>query len=180
MRLAFLVMVVLLASASAALAHVTKHAWTTGKAQVMLPDSAMIAPPADVIEPLTQELDGLLAEFRLLELTAQQGNDWLAAGTYANYIRRFGQARDRLRTGLPVDSATCRGLGAALKGKRYRHFTCWAASYVLEVPTVELQKGADGSLPRVIEGPTRRFGPYPAVFTLHVTGPGQCVPQRLS
>jgi hypothetical protein len=63
--------------------------------------------------------------------------------------------------------------------KRYKHFKCTATSYVLEVPAVEIGTGVNGALPAVIEGPMRRFGPYPAGFTLHVTGPTRFVSQRL-
>ena len=179
-RMLVAVIVVLAASATAAYGHVTKYAWTKGKAQVMLPDSATIALPPEVAGPLEAEINALLAQFNLLELQAQDRNDWLATGTYANYKKRLSEARDRLQKGLSIDSASCKGLGKALTGKRYKHFTCDAMSYVLEVPAVELRGGEGGALPQVVEGPLRRLGPYAAAFTLHVTGAARCIPQRLS
>jgi len=167
--------------APVALAHNTKSAWTTAKANVMLPDVVKIALPPDLAQALEGEIGPLLAQLRQLELNAQQErNDWLAAGTYGNYVKRLGDAREKVQKGLSVDPATCVGTGTALKGNRYKHFRCSATSYVLEVPSIELKPGANGSLPEVVEGPIRRFGPFQATFTLHVTGPATCVCIRLS
>lgn len=180
MRRALLTIFVLAASASVAAAHSTPYAWTVAKANVMLPETTTITLPADVKASLEAELQPLIERLRLLELTAQQErSDWLAAGTYANYLKRLTEARQRIVKGLPVDSARCAGTGKALSGKRYRHFRCSASSYVLEVPTVEIGAAENGALPAVIEGTMRRLGPYQATFTLHITGPARFVSQRL-
>lgn len=181
MRRALLVISLLAASASIAPAHVTPYSWTAARANVMLPDAVTIALPADVKASLQAELTPLIERFRLLELIAQQERgDWLAAGTYANYVKRLRDARERVQKGLPLDTPRCAGSGRAVKGKRFTHFRCEATSYVLEVPTVELREGEVGALPQAIEGEIRRFGPYRAVFVLHVTGPGKLFARRLS
>ena len=82
--------------------------------------------------------------------------------------------------GLSIDGVTCVGTGKALSGKRYKHFRCSATSYVLEVPTAELGPRVDGALPDVTDGPTRRIGPFDAVFTLHVVGKTNLFQQRVS
>jgi hypothetical protein len=176
-----LVISVLAASASVAHAHNTRYSWTTRTAEVMLPGAARIELPQDLKGSLKSELDGLIAEFRLLELTAQQDpDDWLLAGTYGNYVTRFSDARERVVNGLSIDKASCVGTGKALGRKRYKHFRCAATSYVLEVPSVELGPRVDGALPEVTEGPMRRMGPFDAVFAVHVIGKTDLVQRRLS
>ena len=180
-RQVLLVISVLAASASVAQAHNTRSSWTTGKAEVMLTGAAKIELPQDVKGSLQSELDGRIAEFRLLALTAQQNpDDWRLAGTYGNYITRFSDARERVVNGLSIDTATCVGTGKALSGKRYKHFRCSATSYVLEVPSVALGPRENGALPEVTEGPMRRMGPFDAVFAVHVIGKTDLVQQRLS
>lgn len=180
MKRLLLVISLFAATASVAAAHNTPHAWTVGKANVMLPDTVRITLPADLRASLEAELTPLIDRLRLLELAAQQErSDWLAAGTYANYLKRLTEARDRIAKGLPLDSAACAGTGKALSGKRYKHFKCNVTSYVLEVPAVEIAAAENGALPAIVEGPMRRYGPYEAVFTLHVTGPTRFVSQRL-
>ena len=180
MRQVLVVIGVLAATASVAVAASTPPAWTTAKAQVMLPDLATIPVPQSVKDPLVSELQALLDQFRLLQLTAQQEqNDWLLAATYGNYILRFKKARDALLAGLSIDSAKCVGQGKALSGKRYKRFRCSATSYVLEMPTVELRPVA-GGLPEVVEKEPRRIGPYDAVFAVHVRGKTRADVKRIS
>ena len=170
---------VLATCSAVALAHNTPHSWTAAKAQVMLPETTTIALPQALRESLDAELEELLAKFRLLELTAQQERgDWLAAATYSNYVTRFRTAQDTVNGGLSIDAAKCVGTGKALSRKRYKHFRCTATSYILEVPSVELQPVVNGALPEVLEGPVRRFGPLEAVFTVHVTGKTRMLSQR--
>ncbi len=180
-RHVILVIGILAASASVAVAHNTRYAWTTTKAQVVLEYEATIALPPSLKASLTEELEIQLAQFKLLALTAQdERKDWLAAGTYANYIMRFRQALAKVRAGLSIDTAECAGTGKVLSGKRYKHFRCAATSAVLEVPDVELRVLVEGALPEVVEGPIRRIGPLEAVFGVHVTGKARMLSQRAS
>jgi hypothetical protein len=171
----------LAASAAVALAHNTPFAWTAPKARVVLQDEATIAlPPAERVA-LDAELEALLDKFRLLLLTAQSDpDDWLAAGTYDNYVKRFQKAQDTVNNGLSIDTLKCAGQGKALPGKKYKHFRCNTTSYVLEIPNIEFKPGTDPDLPEVVEGPARRIGPLAAVFTVHVMGKSRMLSQRAS
>ena len=185
----------LVASAAVALAHSTPYSWPVSKARVMLQEGTNIALPADQRAALDAELAAWLAKFRPLLLTAQAGaqlgQDPRAerlAQTYSSYIDRLKKLRVTVTSGLSIDSAKCVGQGKALIGKftekpgpverRYKHFRCNATSYVLEIPSIELDPGTDPSLPEVVEGPRRLIGPLAAVFSVHVTGKSRMVSQR--
>jgi hypothetical protein len=187
----------LVGSAAVALAHSTPHTWSVSKARVMLQEGTNIALPADQRAALDAELADWLTKFRPLLLTAQTGaqlgQDPRAgrlAQTYGSYIDRLKKMRVIVNSGLSIDSANCVGQGKALIGKftekpgpvekRYKHFRCNATSYVLEIPSLELDPGADPSLPEVAEGPRRLIGPLAAVFSVHVTGKSRMVSQRTS
>jgi hypothetical protein len=179
--LTVLVSAVALGGSAVALAHNGPYSWTAAKAQVMLQEGTMIALPADQRAALEAELRGLLDQFRLLQLTAQErSEDWLAAATYDNYLKRFERAQASVSKGLSIDAAKCLGQGKALSGKRYKHFRCSVTSYVLEIPSVELKPGKNPSLPDVVEGPVRRIGPLAASFTVHVMGKSRMLSQRAS
>jgi hypothetical protein len=170
-----------LTATAAALAHITPYSWTASKAQIMLQDSTTIALPADQKASLAAEIQAWVDKLRPLKLTAEQDpDDWLILGTYSSYIKRFVEARDRVNSGLSIDSTKCVGQGRALSGKRFKHFRCSAKSYVLEVPNIELKPGADPDLPEVVEGPRRIIGPLEAVFTVHVMGKSRMLSQRAS
>jgi hypothetical protein len=190
MRRIALMLCLLAVPASVAAAHNTKYSWTAAKANVMLPDAATITLPPDLASSLEAEITPLIEQLKLLQLTAQQkADEWLAEGTYANYIKRLTDVRDHITSGLSIDAARCAGVGKPVKAKtvngkaskvpRYKHFRCVAWSYVLEVPTIEIQPDPSGGLPKVIESPIRRYGPYTATFTLHVTGPSRMISKRL-
>ena len=180
-----LVSVAALAGSAVALAHSTPHAWTAAKARVMLQERTNIALPEADRAALDAELESWLKKFRPLVLTAQSeyaetDNPEYSrlAQTYSSYIRRFEEARATIARGLSIDSVKCAGEGKALTGKRYKHFRCSAASYVLEIPSIELVPSFDPSLPEVVEGPRRTIGPLAAVFALHVMGKSRMVAQR--
>ena len=134
---------------------------------------------------LDSEVDAWLKKLRPLVLTAgaeYEAHDFdprysRLAETYAKYVGRFEAVRDNIARGLSIDSAKCVGQGKALTGKRYKHFRCSAASYVLEVPNIELVPGFDPSLPEVVEGPRRNVGPLAAVFSVHVMGKSRMLSQ---
>ena len=169
------------ASAAVAIAHSTPFAWTASKARVVLQEEVVISLPNAEKEALDAELEATLDKFRLLLLTAQSDpDDWLIAGTYDNYVKRFQKAQDSVSEGLSIDTVKCAGQGKALKGKRYRHFRCDTTSYVLEIPSFELKPGADPFLPDVVDLPARRIGPLAAVFSVHVMGKSRMLSQRAS
>jgi hypothetical protein len=186
----------LVASAAVALAHNTPYWWTVAKARVMLQEGTNVALPADQRAELDAELAAWLARFRPLLLTAQTGaqigQDPRAARlaqTYSSYIDRLKKMRVTVNSGLSIDSAKCVGQGKALVGrsntekpgpvvKQYKHFRCNAGSYVLEIPTIELDPSIDPSLPEVVEGRRKLVGPFQAVFSVHVTGNSRMTSQQ--
>ena len=188
----------LVGSAAVALAHTTPHWWSVSKARVMLQEGTNIGLPPDQRQALDAELAAWVAKFRPLLLTAQTGaqlgQDPRAgrlAQTYDSYIVRLKKLQASVNSGLSIDSAKCAGQGKALIGrvntekpgpvvKQYKHFRCNATSYVLEIPSIELDPSADPSLPEVVEGPRRLVGPLAAVFSVHVTGKSRMVSQRTS
>jgi len=185
----------LVASSAVALAHTTPYSWSVSKARVMLQEGTNISLPPDQRQALDAELAGWVAKFRPLLLTAQSGaqlgqdpTPGRLAQTYNSYIERLKRAQAQVNSGLSIESAKCVGQGKALVGKftekpgpvqkTYKHFRCNAASYTLEIPSIELVPGTDPSLPEVAEGPRRIIGPLAAVFTVHVTGKSRMLSQR--
>jgi hypothetical protein len=186
----------LAASATLASAHNTPYSWTVAKARVALQEETNVAMPADQRAALDAELAAWLAKFRPLLLTAQAGAQLgldpragRLAQTYDSYIERLKKLRVIVNSGLSIESAKCAGQGKAVVGKfaekaggaverQYKHFRCNATSYTLEMLTIELDPGADPSLPEVIEGPRRIIGPLQAVFTVHVRGKTRMLAQR--
>ena len=181
-----------LACSAVTLAHSSPYSWTVAKARVTLQESTNIALPEAHRVALDAELDAWRKEFGTLLLIAQSeyqrtvdaGADdpkySRLAQTYDTYRRRFEAAQATVAKGLSIDSVTCSGEGKALTGRRYRHFSCKATSYVLEIPSVELVFGDDPFLPEIVEGPRRRVGPLEAAFTVHVTGKSRMLAQRAS
>jgi hypothetical protein len=74
-----------------------------------------------------------------------------------------------VRNGLDIDAASCKGSGAALQGKRFKHFRCSVNSVLLEIPQTQLDYG-DRELPLVIEGQPRVIGPLEASLDVHIAG----------
>jgi hypothetical protein len=183
MKPAFIIVVAAaaLTGSAVALAHNSPYSWTVAKARVELQESTNIALPEADRVALDAELDAWRKRFGTLALIA--GADeryWQLAQTYDIYKRRFAAAQANLASGLSIDSVKCAGQGKALTGKRYKHFRCDAASYVLEIPNVELVPGVDPFLPEVVEGPRKLIGPLRAVFSVHVMGKSRMVAQRTS
>ncbi len=89
--------------------------------------------------------------------------------TFERLLGRYVRARNQVRDGLDIDAAVCRGSGAAMPGKRFKHFRCAVTSEVLEIPQTEVVYG-DQELPTVIERPPRVIGPLQAELDVHVIG----------
>ena len=160
---------VLLASTSIAQAHNTRWAWTESKAAKMVARDATIRLSASERASLMPELNDAVRLYSALVFAAQQVGDGKATATFQTLLGRYVRARDQVRSGLGIAAASCKGSGAALQGKRFKHFRCAASSAALEIPQTELDYG-DQELPTVIEGLPRIIGPLAADLDIHVAG----------
>ena len=115
-------------------------------------------------------LGGLrLAAYDLAAIADDADGDWQPWLTFQRLLGRYVRARNQVRDGLAIDAAACRGSGAAMPGKRFKHFRCAVTTGVLEIPQTEVVYG-DQELPTVIEGPPRVIGPLEAELDVHVIG----------
>ena len=114
-----------------------------------------------------------------LVFAAQQVGDGSAMATFQGVLARYVHARDQVRNGLDIDAASCKGSGAALQGKRFKHFRCSATSVVLEIPQTQLDYG-DQELPMVIEGSPGVVGPLGASLVVHIAGKAAIAYQQLA
>ena len=168
----------LFASTSIAQAHNTRSSWTAAKAETLVAYDATV-PPLSAAEraALLPELDRIvrllgglsLAAYDLAAIADDADGDWQPWLTFQQLLGRYVRARNQVRDGLTIDNAACRGSGAAMPGKRFKHFRCAVTSGVLEIPSVEVVYG-DQELPTLIEGPSRLIGPLEAELDVHVIG----------
>ena len=159
----------LFASTSIALAHNTRYAWKEAKAGKMVVRDATIRISASERASLMPELNDAVRLYGALVFAAQQVGDGKATATFQALLARYVRARDQVRNGFEIGASVCKGSGAALQGKRYKHFRCTATSEALEIPQAELDYG-DQELPLVIEGQPRFIGPLEANLDVHVAG----------
>jgi hypothetical protein len=163
------VVAVAFVSTSAALASNPSWVWTESKAERIVAREATVR-----LQGPDRALEAQLrASARLyggLALAALDVNDPIAAGVFRNLADRFGKALDAVRGGVRINSAACKGSGAAEQGRRFKRFRCAATSRVLEIPSVELVGLEKQELPTVIEGPPRTLGPWRAQLDVRVTG----------
>ena len=126
---------------------------------------------------LNAELSGAVRLYGALVFAAQQVGDGSAMATFQGVLTRYVRARDQVRNGLDIDAASCKGSGAALQGKRFKHFRCSATSVVLEIPQTQLDYGdqdADGD-----RGSPRVIGPLGASL-VHIAGKAAIAYQQLA
>ena len=128
---------------------------------------------------LNAELNGAVRLYGALVFAAQQVGDGSAMATFQGVLARYVRARDQVRNGLDIDAAACKGSGAALQGKRFKHFRCSATSVVLEIPQTQLDYG-DQELPTVIEGSPRVIGPLGASLVVHIAGKAAIAYQQVA
>jgi len=159
----------LFVSTSIAQAHNTRFAWTEAKAAKMVTRDATVKLAAGERASLGAELNNAVRLYGALVFAAQQVGDGRAEATFQAVLARYVRARDQVRNGLQIDAAACKGSGAVLQGKRFKHFRCSVTSVVLEIPQTELDYG-DRELPTVIEGSPRVIGPLEASLDIHVAG----------
>ena len=168
----------LFASTSIAQAHNTRSSWTAAKAETLVAYDATVPPlsaaeRASLLPELNRTvrlLGGLrLAAYDLAAIADDADGDWQPWLTFQQLLGRFVRARNQVRDGVAISAAACKGSGAAMPGKRFKHFRCAVTSEVLEIPQIEFEFG-DQELPTVIEGPPRIIGPLEAELDVHVIG----------
>lgn len=160
---------VLLASTSIAQAHNTSWAWTEAKASKMVVREGKVRLAVGERASLNAELNDAVRLYGALVFAAQQVGDGNAMATFQAVLARYVGARTQVRNGLDIDAASCKGSGAALQGKRFKHFRCSVNSVLLEIPQTQLDYG-DRELPLVIEGQPRVIGPLEASLDVHIAG----------
>ena len=168
----------LLASTSIAQAHNTKWAWTEAKAAKMVTRDGKVRLAAGERASLNAELNEAVRLYGALVFAAQQVGDGSAMATFQGVLGRYVSARNQVRNGLGIDAAGCKGSGAALQGKRFKHFRCSVTSGVLEIPQTELDYG-DQELPTVIEGSPRIIAPLEADLVVHVAAKASITYQQV-
>jgi hypothetical protein len=168
----------LVASASIAQAHNTPWAWTESRAAKMVIRDATVRLAASEQPSLNAELNDAVRLYGALVFAAQQVGDGSAMATFHGVLARYVSARNQVRNGLGIDAAACKGSGAALQGKRFKHFRCSVTSIVLEIPQTELDYG-DKELPTVIEGSPRIVGPLEADLVVHVAAKSSIAYQQV-
>ena len=166
-------------STSIAHAHHTPWAWTEAKAAKMVTSEGKVRLAASEQASLNAELNSAVRQYGALVFAAQQVGDGPAMATFQAVLARYVRARDQVRNGIDIDSASCKGSGAPQQGKRYKHFRCSATSAVLEIPQTELDYG-EQELPTVIESSPRIIGPLSANLQVHVAGKTSLAYQQLA
>ena len=169
----------LLASTSIAQAHNTNWAWTEAKAAKMVTRDGNVRLPAAERASLNAELNDAVRLYKALVFAAEQVGDGSAMATFQGVLARYVRAREQVRSGLDIDAAACKGSGAALQSKRFKHFRCSATSVVLEIPQTQVDYG-DQELPMVIEGSPRVVGPLGANLDVHIAGKASIAYRQLA
>jgi hypothetical protein len=171
MRLTVLLATVLcLLLAASASAHRGAQGWTEAKAERAAKREATVRLPRSLDARVQEELWTLVARYRALEQFAYDEGDDQAAAIIHNLRYRYSTALKRVEEGLEIAVAGCDGTGAAVTGNRFRHFRCSVTSKRLEIPTAELVYPDEDSLPEIVDGEPRSYGPYDASLLLHATG----------
>jgi hypothetical protein len=158
----------LLAATSIAVAGGTRWAWTEPKARQTVVRQASVKLQDTLKSSLASELQEAVRLYGALVFAAQQVGD-SHLGVYQSLLARYRSAREKVRSGVPIDAAACKGSGVATEGKRYSRFRCGVTSDLLEIPSAELEYG-DAEFPTVVEGPSRIEGPYKAQLAVRVIG----------
>jgi hypothetical protein len=159
----------LLASTSIALARNTPWAWTPPKAaKVVRSDATVQLPPAEKAF-LESELKQAVRLYRLLAIAAGEAGD--SDAVFGELYRQNLLAIRKVRNGLGIVAAACKGAGKATQANRFKHLRCSVTSETIEIPTAVLVPPEPGSeLPTAIDGPPRIVGPFEAQLDIHVTG----------
>jgi hypothetical protein len=159
----------LLASTSIALAHNTPWAWTQPKAARMVRSDATVQLPPTEKAFLESELKQAVRLYCLLAIAAGEVGD--SDAVFGELCRQNYHAIQKVRNGLGILAAVCKGSGRSTLANRFKHFRCSATSEKIEIRRVVLRPLEAGSqLPTAIDGPPRIIGPLEAQLDVHVTG----------
>jgi hypothetical protein len=166
---ALFVAAIFLAATPIALAHDTRWAWTESKAEQIVLREATVRLPRLERASLEGELRTRTAYYRALEAAAA-GEESVYAVTYHDLAHRYRRALGKVQSGLEVDGAECRGSGQAARRNRFKHFRCAVTSETLEIPSAAIVASENGELPAVVEGESRKLGPFQAQLHVRPTG----------
>ena len=157
-----------IASTSTAAAHNTPWAWTQTKAaRIVMSDATVQLPPAEKAS-LESELRQAWRLYRLLAMAADEVG---VSAPFGGLGRHNVHALKKVRNGLGIVAAACKGLGKATQANRFKHFRCAVTSETIEIPTAVLVPPEPGAeLPTAIAGPPLIIGPLEAQLDVHVTG----------
>jgi hypothetical protein len=148
--------------------------WSTGRAGRTVRNDALVHIPSAVAAPLAAELEELEYRWLLLEATANQqdleeGTRGVMGGVAHNARYRVSTVLKQVRGGVPIEKATCAGVGKARRG-RFDHFRCSVLSARLEIPSPEAVWEHD-RISEVRYGPPRVLGPVRARLDVRVASP---------
>jgi hypothetical protein len=159
----------LFASTSIALAHNPPWAWTQPKAaRIVKSDATVQLPPA---EKASLESEFLQAKQLYHLLAYAEREVGVSDAVFGKLFREYLHATEKIRNGLKIVAAACKGLGKTTHANRFKHFRCSVTSETFEIPTAVIVPPEPGSeLPTAIPGPPRIVGPLEAQLDVHVTG----------
>lgn len=151
----------------------TDGAWTAKKAATTVRAVAVVHIPAALETPLVAELEELVYRWLILEATASQQDidegTLGVTGAFAHNARyRLSTVLKQVRGGVPIEEATCTGVGKPHAGN-FGRFRCAVLSARLEVPSPEAV-WEDDRITGVRYDPPRLLGPFRARLDVRVTG----------
>ena len=160
---------IFLAATPIALAHDARGGWTESKAEQIVKREATIRLPRLETSSLENELRRWTVYYRALEAAAA-GEGSAYAVTYHDLAHRYRRALGKVQSGLEIDDAECRGSGQAARRKRFKDFGCAVTSETLEIPSAAILASENGELPAVVEGESRKLGPFRTQLQVHRKG----------
>lgn len=160
---------IFLAATPIALAHDTRGGWTESKAEQIVMSEATIRLPRIETASLENELRRWTIYYRALEVAAA-GEGSVYAVTYHDLAHRYRRALGKVQSGLEIDDAQCRASRRTARRNRFKDFRCAVISETLEIPSAAIVASENGELPAVVEGKSRKLGPFRAQLDVHRTG----------
>jgi hypothetical protein len=160
---------IFLSATPIAAAHDARGGWTESKAEQVVMREATIRLPRFEAASLENELRRWTVYYRALEVAAP-GEGSVYAVTYHDLAHRYRRALGKVLSGLELEDAECRASRKAARPSRFKDFRCAVTSETLEIPSAAIVASENGELPAVVEGPSRRLGPFRARLRVHRTG----------
>ena len=135
------------ASTSIAQAHNTSWAWTEAKASKMVAREGKVRLAVGERASLNAELNGAV---RLYGPWSSPRSRWGTGGDGdVPGLSWPGTSARAIRYGMvSIDAAACKGSGAALQGKRFKHFRCSVTSVAARDPVRPSSTTGTGSCRR--------------------------------